>query len=138
MRHERMQSAPCSSLPQMRMRWPVLAALYAAAKDYPRAISLVGTAIAKAPASVDLREVMTNLYLLSGQPEKAQEQMRKIVELRPLELAPPLAARGATGTQPRPGRGAARAGRGRAGALNGETAVQSRFSAAHAGGLRLP
>jgi tetratricopeptide (TPR) repeat protein len=66
----------------------ILAALYAAAKEYPRAISLVSEAIARAPKSVDLREVLTNLYLLSGQPEKADDQMRKVIELEPMELAP--------------------------------------------------
>jgi len=66
----------------------VLAALYAEAKEYPRAISLVSAAIGRAPASVPLREVLTNLYLISGQSEKAEEQMRRIIELKPAELTP--------------------------------------------------
>ncbi|HEV7447450.1 MAG TPA: tetratricopeptide repeat protein [Steroidobacteraceae bacterium] len=66
----------------------VLAALYAEAREYPRAITLMTGAIARAPASVPLREVLTNLYLVSGQPGEAEEQMRKVIELKPLELAP--------------------------------------------------
>ncbi len=66
----------------------VLAALYTEDKEYDRAISMVGSALAKAPASVGLHEVMTNLYLMSGQPQAAQQQMRKIIELQPLALAP--------------------------------------------------
>jgi tetratricopeptide (TPR) repeat protein len=66
----------------------VLAALYADAKEYPRAISLVSAAIGRAPASVALREVLTNLYLVSGESGKAEEQMRKIIELEPAELTP--------------------------------------------------
>jgi tetratricopeptide (TPR) repeat protein len=66
----------------------VLAALYTDAKEYPRAISLLNGAVARAPAAIPLREVLTNLYLVSGQPEKAQEQMRKIIDLKPLELTP--------------------------------------------------
>ena len=66
----------------------VLAALYTEAKEYPRAISLLNGAVARAPAAVPLREVLTNLYLVSGQPDKAQEQMRKIIDLKPMELTP--------------------------------------------------
>jgi tetratricopeptide (TPR) repeat protein len=66
----------------------ILAALYAEAKEYPRAVALLNGALGRAPASVPLREVLTNLYLVSGQPDKAQEQMRKIIELKPMELAP--------------------------------------------------
>jgi tetratricopeptide (TPR) repeat protein len=66
----------------------ILAALYAEAKEYPRAISMVSGALARVPKSVNLREVLTNLYLLSGQPEKAEDQMRKVIELEPMELAP--------------------------------------------------
>ena len=66
----------------------ILAAVYAGAQEYPRAISLVLGAIARAPASVELREVLTNLYLVSGQPQNAESQMRKVIELEPMELAP--------------------------------------------------
>jgi tetratricopeptide (TPR) repeat protein len=66
----------------------VLAALYTEDKEFDRAIAVVGAALAKAPASVELHEVMTNLYLVSGQPQAAQQQMRKIIELQPLALTP--------------------------------------------------
>jgi tetratricopeptide (TPR) repeat protein len=66
----------------------VLAGLYAETKDYARAISLVASTVAKVPQSLDLREVLTNLYLSNGQPHEAQQQMRKIIELKPLELNP--------------------------------------------------
>jgi tetratricopeptide (TPR) repeat protein len=66
----------------------VLAALYVDAKEYPRAIALLNEALARAPAAIPLREVLTNLYLVSGQPDRAQEQMRKIIDLKPMELAP--------------------------------------------------
>lgn len=66
----------------------ILAALYADAKDYQRGIALVAAALSRSPNSAELREVLTNLYLLSGQSALADEQMRKIVELKPQELAP--------------------------------------------------
>jgi tetratricopeptide (TPR) repeat protein len=66
----------------------VLAALYADQRDYGHAIDVVTAAIVRRPDSVDLREVLTNLYLLSSQPEKAEEQMRRVIELKPAELAP--------------------------------------------------
>jgi tetratricopeptide (TPR) repeat protein len=66
----------------------ILAALYADATEYPRAIALASDAVARMPKSVDLREVLANLYLLSGQPEKAEGEMRKVIELEPMELAP--------------------------------------------------
>jgi predicted Zn-dependent protease len=65
-----------------------LAAIYADAKDFSRATSLVEAALVKTPASVDLHEVLTNLYLATAQPARAEEQMRKIIELRPDELSP--------------------------------------------------
>ena len=66
----------------------LLAALYSGEKDYPGAITLVRGAISRAPTSVPLHEVLTNIYLMSGDSAAAQEQMRRIIELKPLELAP--------------------------------------------------
>jgi len=66
----------------------ILAALYADAKEFPRAIALVSAAIAQKPASIELHEVLTNLYLMSGQPAAAEAQMRKVIELQPLDLGP--------------------------------------------------
>jgi len=66
----------------------VIAALYAEAKEYPRAIALVDAALVHNPGSLELREVITNLYLASGESVKAQAQMRKIIELEPLAMAP--------------------------------------------------
>jgi tetratricopeptide (TPR) repeat protein len=61
----------------------ILAALEAAAGDRTAAISLVSGAVNQVPASTDLREVLANLYLATDQPDKAEEQMRKIIELKP-------------------------------------------------------
>ena len=66
----------------------VLAALYTDTKQYSRAISLLQAAVAHAPDSIPLREVLTNLYLSSGDAARAEEQIRKIIEIKPLELAP--------------------------------------------------
>jgi tetratricopeptide (TPR) repeat protein len=69
----------------------VLAALYAAEQAYPKAISLVDGAARKSPNAPDLHEVLANLYLTTGQADKAEEEMRKVVELRPHEMAPRMA-----------------------------------------------
>jgi tetratricopeptide (TPR) repeat protein len=66
----------------------ILAALYADGKELPRAIALVSTAIAQKPASIPLHEVLTNLYLMSGEPAAAEAEMRKVIELQPMELGP--------------------------------------------------
>jgi tetratricopeptide (TPR) repeat protein len=66
----------------------VLAALYSEAKDYPRAISLISAALVKSPTSLPLHEILTNVYLASGDAAQAEGQIRKIIELQPHELAP--------------------------------------------------
>lgn len=66
----------------------ILAAVDAEAKEYSRAISLTSAAVGRAPRSAGLREVLTNLYLLNGEPDKAEEQMRKVIELKPMEIPP--------------------------------------------------
>jgi tetratricopeptide (TPR) repeat protein len=68
----------------------VLAALALRAGEHDRAISLVGDAIAKAPGSIDLHRIFAAVYLASGQPEKAEEQMRKVIALEPMEMTPRL------------------------------------------------
>src|SRR5262249_2811620 len=55
---------------------------------YARAISVVKDAVGRVPTSLDLREVLTNLYLVSAQPDQAEEQMRKIIVLRPNDVSP--------------------------------------------------
>jgi len=66
----------------------VLAALYADDKEYPRAILLISEALVHAPKSVELREVLANLFLASGDNQKAREQMLAVIDLEPLELTP--------------------------------------------------
>ena len=68
----------------------VLAALALRAGDNARAVTIVSDAIAKKPDSVDLRRIMTSVYLDVGQPREAEEQMRKIIALEPTEMAPRL------------------------------------------------
>lgn len=66
----------------------LLAALYSGDKDYPRAISLVKDALRRTPSSVPLHEVLTNIYLVSGDKVAAEAQMQRIIGLKPQELAP--------------------------------------------------
>jgi tetratricopeptide (TPR) repeat protein len=68
----------------------VRAALYAEQHDYVNAIAVASTAVQKNPGSAELRELLTNLYLANRQSKEAEEQMRRIIELRPGELAPRL------------------------------------------------
>ena len=63
-----------------------LAGLMQQAGETDKAISLVSDTLTKAPASVDLRQVLVRLYTSDEQPAKAEEQLRKLVELRPQEL----------------------------------------------------
>lgn len=65
----------------------VLAAVYSRRGDNNRALAVTTETLQRAPSSVDLRSVLTNLYLLTDQPAKAEEQMRRIIELRPQDLA---------------------------------------------------
>ena len=66
----------------------VRAAFYVEKKDYAGAIALLRSAVNLKPTSVDLREVLTNLFLLDSQTQEAERQMHQIIELRPNELAP--------------------------------------------------
>jgi len=66
----------------------VRAALFAENHDYPGAIAVADNAVRKSPDSSDLRELLANLYLANGQRKEAEEQMLKIIELRPRELTP--------------------------------------------------
>ena len=64
----------------------VRAALYAAKHDFAGAITVAANAVKQKPDSTDLRELLANLYLADSQRPQAEEQMRKIIELRPREL----------------------------------------------------
>src|SRR5262249_46242758 len=66
----------------------ILASLYSRKGENDRAISLVSDAVQRAPASVDLRVVLTNLYLTVRQPGKAEEQMRRVIALSPNDMTP--------------------------------------------------
>ena len=63
-----------------------LAGLMQQAGETQKAITLVTDTLTRVPTSVDLRQVLANLYVAAEQPAKAEEQLRKIVELRPQEL----------------------------------------------------
>ena len=65
----------------------VLAALYAGAGDRARAVSLVSAAVRQVPSSVELHEILTNLYLAGAQLNEAEEQMRQVITLKPREMA---------------------------------------------------
>jgi tetratricopeptide (TPR) repeat protein len=65
----------------------VLAAIYSRRGENDQALVVTSETLQQVPSSVDLRSVLTNLYLLTDQPAKAQEQMRRIIELRPRDLA---------------------------------------------------
>jgi tetratricopeptide (TPR) repeat protein len=66
----------------------VLAALYEQAGDRSGAISLVSSAVRQLPSSADLRGILVSLYLATDQPEKAEEQMRRIIDIKPREMSP--------------------------------------------------
>jgi tetratricopeptide (TPR) repeat protein len=66
----------------------VLAALALRAGDTERAVSLVSDAVERVPDSIDLRRILGSIYLSTGQPGKAEEQMRKIIALEPREMSP--------------------------------------------------
>jgi predicted Zn-dependent protease len=63
-----------------------LAGLLQQAGEGQQAIALVSNALTRVPTSVDLRQVLASLYTSAELPAKAEEQLRKIVELRPQEL----------------------------------------------------
>ncbi|MEP7242660.1 MAG: tetratricopeptide repeat protein [Gammaproteobacteria bacterium] len=64
----------------------LLAALKRKAGDAAGAIALVSDAVGRIENSAELRQVLASLYLQEKQPDKAEEQLRKVVELRPTEL----------------------------------------------------
>ena len=66
----------------------VLSALALRAGDSQHAISLVTSAVEKAPDSVELRRILIGVYLEVGEPRKAEEQMRQIIALEPNEMRP--------------------------------------------------
>src|SRR5262245_3555030 len=67
--------------PQNENAIALLAAIYRQQSDLPRAEALLVEAIDKNPKSVDLREVLANLYSVAGDADKAEQQMRKVIEL---------------------------------------------------------
>jgi tetratricopeptide (TPR) repeat protein len=66
----------------------ILAALYTDKQDFQGAVAVVSRALQLTPGSVDLHEVLTNIYLRSGQSAEAMAQMHEIIGLKPDELAP--------------------------------------------------
>jgi tetratricopeptide (TPR) repeat protein len=63
----------------------LLAGIDRSSGDIAGATALVEDAVRRLPASVELREVLTGLYFDSDKQEQAQEQLKKLVELRPRE-----------------------------------------------------
>jgi tetratricopeptide (TPR) repeat protein len=60
-----------------------LAGIYSQSGQLERAIDLLRGAVAKAPDSVTLRQVLAQTYLAAHQEQAAEQQLRKIVEIGP-------------------------------------------------------
>jgi tetratricopeptide (TPR) repeat protein len=65
----------------------LLASLYRQTSQSERAMVLVQQALQKRPKSVELRQVLAQMYLSDGNRLGAAEQLRKVIELRPGEPA---------------------------------------------------
>lgn len=65
----------------------ILAALYADQGDYQKSAGVVLNALRFKPDSTDLHEVLVNIYLRNRQPAEAEAEMRRIVQLKPMDLA---------------------------------------------------
>jgi tetratricopeptide (TPR) repeat protein len=50
-------------------------------------VQLLTEGLKSLPNSTDLRAILANVYLSAGDTEKAEEQLRKLIELKPQELA---------------------------------------------------
>jgi tetratricopeptide (TPR) repeat protein len=66
----------------------ILAALYSDDHSYERATTVLENALRVNPTSIDLHEVSANVYMLRQESGKAELEMRRIIELKPDELAP--------------------------------------------------
>lgn len=64
----------------------ILAGLYQANGDYPKALDVVNAAVRLSPDSVDLHQTLAMLDVAIGKHVEAQEQLRRAVELRPDKL----------------------------------------------------
>ena len=62
------------------------AALYQHDGDLAGAIKLVSDGVARMPSAVGLRDILANLYNSNQQPEKAEEQLRALISLKPEQL----------------------------------------------------
>jgi tetratricopeptide (TPR) repeat protein len=65
----------------------VLAALYISAGKTDEALKLVGDAVARLPASVQLHEILAQLDLNAGRRPEAEAQLREIIRIRPRDFA---------------------------------------------------
>jgi len=61
----------------------LLAGLYRSAKEFPAAIALVSNAVTHTPGSVELREILAQLYFDTRNTGDGEQQLRKLIELRP-------------------------------------------------------
>jgi tetratricopeptide (TPR) repeat protein len=64
----------------------LVASLYRRTGDNDQAIAVVTEGVKNLPDSIDLRSVLADLEMNSQHPERAEEQLKKIVELEPKEL----------------------------------------------------
>lgn len=64
----------------------VRAGLYQQGGNTAQAVALVSNGVQHLPDSTDLREVLSQLYLSSGQQELAEKQMQALIKLRPADL----------------------------------------------------
>ncbi len=65
----------------------ILAGLYQANGDYPKALEVVNAAVLLSPDSVDLHQTLAMLDVATGRQTQAQEQLRRAVQIRPDKLA---------------------------------------------------
>lgn len=66
----------------------MLAAFYQQTGHLNQALALVDSAVKQNPDSASLREVLATLCLVAGQRDRAEEQLRRLVDLRANVLAP--------------------------------------------------
>ncbi|MGH8210545.1 MAG: tetratricopeptide repeat protein [Steroidobacteraceae bacterium] len=64
----------------------LLAGIYRGSGDLAGAISLVSDAVRSLPASVELHEVLSGLYFDADKSEQGQQELKKLIELRPHQL----------------------------------------------------
>ncbi len=64
----------------------LLAGIDRDAGNFPAAISLVTDAVRRAPRSIELRQVLGNLYFDEKRPDQGERQLRELIALQPRDL----------------------------------------------------